>query len=339
MWPGLVGKVEGTSESPISLDRMLELTADAKVGDRGFDGVDIFLDEPHLNIDADQDEVLSLADKIAAKGLKVGTVVAPIWRDANGGSAMGSEDERGRFIAAVEKACKYAAVLRAHGVRSYGNIRIDAATSVEEWAADPVNGTMLIAQTFREAGVIAEGYGERLVAEGEICWGGMHTWKEMLKLLEAVDMPGSVGFQADLAHTYLYMLGYNTDQGALLTADHSDRQFWDAYKTMSDALRPWTYDFHVAQSDGSVHGSGTHDRTGRHCKADDPNGKLDIARCAEYWLLDEYGERRSEIEHICWDGCMFSNADLEQQSTWNTVLAAMIDVDAISKNSKKEVTV
>ncbi len=42
----------------------------------------------------------------------------------------------------------------------------------------------------------------------------------------------------------------------------------------------WTIDFHVAQNDGEVHGAGSHDKTGKHCRADDPNGKLDITKCA-----------------------------------------------------------
>ena len=45
---------------------------------------------------------------------------------------------------------------------------------------------------------------------------------------------------------------------------------------MTNALRPWTIDFHVAQNDATVYGSGTHDKTGRHCLPLDPNGKLDI---------------------------------------------------------------
>jgi len=88
-------------------------------------------------------------------------------------------------------------------------------------------------------------------------------------------MPGVVGFQADLAHTYLYLLGYNAPEHALLKAGHSHAEFVTAYTKMTDALRPWTLDFHVAQNDGTVHGSGSHDKTGRHCRADDPNGKLD----------------------------------------------------------------
>ena len=58
---------------------------------------------------------------------------------------------------------------------------------------------------------------------------------------------------------------------------------------MTHALRPWTIDFHVAQNDATVKGSGSHDKTGRHCLPNDPNGKLDIARHAGYWLRDDSG--------------------------------------------------
>ena len=43
MWPGLVGKEEGTDYPPISLDRMLELTAAAEVNGQKYDGIDYFL--------------------------------------------------------------------------------------------------------------------------------------------------------------------------------------------------------------------------------------------------------------------------------------------------------
>ena len=46
------------------------------------------------------------------------------------------------------------------------------------------------------------------------------------------------------------------------------------------ALRPWTIDFHVAQNDATVHGSGSHDNTGRHCLATDADGELHIPRDA-----------------------------------------------------------
>lgn len=326
MWPGLVGKEEGSAQPPISLEKMLTLTAQSNVNGRTYDGVDMFLYFSHLDIDASDDEICKLADHIQSLNLKVGTVVAPIWKDTNGGSAMGSPDDIAAFLAAVKKACRYTQILNEQGVRSYGNIRIDSATSVEDWIASPLENTKKIAHTFREAGKIAADFGERLAAEGEICWGGMHSWKDMLDLLEETGMPNQVGFQADLAHTYLYLLGYNAEDHRLISNTATDDEFWAAYKIMTDALRPWTIDFHVAQNDGSVHGSGAHDKTGRHCKADDPNGKLDIAECSKYWLLDADGQHRKEIDHLCWDGCMFDNEDLLQQSTWNRILDAMTQV-------------
>ena len=158
---------------------------------------------------------------------------------------------------------------------------------------------------------------------GEICWAGMHSWKDVLDLLEEVGMPDALGFQADLAHTYLYLLGYNAAEHALVQPGYSEDEFWAAYKQMTDKLRPWTIDFHVAQNDGEVHGAGSHDKTGKHCPADDPRGKLDIVKSAGYWLK---GAADRGIHHICWDGCMFPNATLEDPKTWNTILKTMIDV-------------
>ena len=177
--------------------------------------------------------------------------------------------------------------------------------------------------TFKQAAQIAKDSGERLAAEGEICWAGMHSWKDMLDVLEGVGMPEALGFQADLAHTYLYTLGYNAPEHALLQEGYSDAAFWAAYEQMTDKLRPWTLDFHVAQNDGQVHGAGAHDKTGKHCRADDPNGKLDIVKCAGYWLKDAAARG---IKHICWDGCMFPNAVLETADTWNKILDVMIKV-------------
>jgi sugar phosphate isomerase/epimerase len=323
MWPGLVGKEPGTDHPPISLDRMLELTAGAEVNGQKFEGVDLFLFHPHTDPDASDDEIRAMADKIASKGLKVGSLVAPVWPGTVGGSAMGSEQDRANFVLAVRKACRIAKLLNEHGVRSYGVIRIDSATGPADWVSDPVGNTKKIAATFREAAKVAQDYNERLAAEGEICWAGMHSWRTMVDLLNEVGMPETVGFQADLAHTYLYLMGYNAPEFALLREGYSPEEFDAAYTKMTDLLRPWTIDFHVAQNDGTVHGTGSHDKTGRHCPADDPNGKLDIVKASGYWLKDAPARG---IKHICWDGCMFPNAMLEKQETWNTILATMIKV-------------
>jgi len=157
----------------------------------------------------------------------------------------------------------------------------------------------------------------------------MHSWKKMVDLLERVNRPKSLGFQADMAHTLLYILGYNATEDAILPPewDWSDPHRLDeAMKTLTQALRPWTMDFHVAQNDATVHGSGTHDKTGHHCLPNDPNGKLSISHHAGYWLHGEDGRLTKAFRHICWDGCMFPNEVMMKPETWNDILGAMIAV-------------
>ncbi len=327
-WPGVVGK-GGDGEPPIDLDTMLDLTAAAEVDGVKFDGFDLFLFAPHVDIDSTDGQIKELADKARSRGLEIGTVVAPVWPPTGGGSAMGGESDRKKFLAQVSKGCRIAQKLRELGIRPNGAVRIDSACDPGSWSADPAGNTKRIAETFRESCKIAADHGERLAAEGEICWGGMHSWRAMLQLLEAVDRPDVLGFQADMAHTLLYLLGYNSPDDALLPENFDFRdedRFYAAYAKMTDALRPWTIDFHVAQNDATVHGSGSHDKTGRHCLADDPNGKLDIARAAGYWLRDASGEPTRKIRHICWDGCMFPNDVMMKPRTWKNILRAMVGV-------------
>ncbi len=326
MWPGLVGKGPDAEEPAIDLDTMLDLTAAAEVDGQKFEGVDLFLYDPHVNIDISDDDLKGVADKIAARGFVVGSVVAPVWFDA---SAMGDDEQRANFVTHVRKACRIAQKLREIGIRQTGVVRIDSAASPADWSEDPAGNTATIAATFQQACDVADEHGEKLAAEGEICWGAMHSWKEMLKLLEAVDRKGTLGFQADLAHTLLYLLGYNAPEDALISEDvaWSDPASFDAaYKQLTDALRPWTIDFHVAQNDATVKGSGSHDKTGRHCLAKDPKGKLDIVKASGHWLRGEDGEVTRTCRHICWDGCMFPNATMEDPQTWNDILASMIQV-------------
>jgi len=325
MWPGLVGKGSPGAEPCIDLDTMLDLTAKAEVNGVRFDGVDLFLYDPHVSIDLSDDGIKRLADKIQAKGFVVGSVVAPVWFDA---SAMGDETKRKNWVEHVRKACRIARKLRELGARPHGIVRIDSAASVHDWSNDPVGNTKLIARTFREGGKVAKDHGERLAAEGEICWGAMHSWRNIVRLLEMVDMPKVVGFQADMAHTLLYTLGYNAPEHRLVPEKFAwePGQFHGAMKKLTKALRPWTFDFHVAQNDATVKGSGTHDKTGRHCLATDPNGKLNIPRDAGYWMRDDAGKVTKKFKHICWDGCMFPNDVMTRQQTWNDILASMIQV-------------
>jgi sugar phosphate isomerase/epimerase len=328
MWPGLVGKGPGL-EPFIELDTMLDLTAGAEVAGVRFDGVDLFVYEPHVDIDSSDDDLRKLSEKARARGLSIGSLVAPVWSNTGGGSAMGDDAAQRRFLGQVEKACRIGRKLREIGIRKTGVIRIDSATTVSDWAKDPAPNTQRIANTFRQACTIAQDSGEKLAAEGEICWGGMHSWRRMVDLLELIDRPEAIGFQADMAHTLLYTLGHNAPEDRLLPEgfDWNDRTaLTQALATVASTLRPWTIDFHVAQNDATVKGSGLHDKTGRHCLPDDPSAKLDVVGHAGLWMRDESGTLLKNFDHICWDGCMFPNSVMKAPGTWNTILATMIAV-------------
>src|SRR6187551_2076988 len=103
MWPGLVGKGDGPDqEPPISLERMLDLTAKATVNGQKFDGIDYFLFLPHTDPNASDDELKRIADLIAGKGFTVGSLVAPVWPGTVGDSAMGDDAAQEKFLNAVK---------------------------------------------------------------------------------------------------------------------------------------------------------------------------------------------------------------------------------------------
>src|ERR687885_2081677 len=107
-WPGVVGKGSPGAEPTIDLDTMLDLTAKAEVDGVKFDGVDLFLFAPHVDIDATDEDLKALADRVRSRGLAIGSVVAPVWPPTGGGSGMGDEADRKKFVTQVRKACRIA---------------------------------------------------------------------------------------------------------------------------------------------------------------------------------------------------------------------------------------
>src|ERR1041384_8057071 len=122
MWPGLVGKGPD-SEPPIDLDTMLDLTANASGNGVKFDGADLFLFAPHVSIDASVDDVKRVADRIRARQLAVGSLVAPVWPPTGGGSAMGDAADRAQFVTQVRKACAIGKTPRGVGIPRARGIR------------------------------------------------------------------------------------------------------------------------------------------------------------------------------------------------------------------------
>ena len=126
-WPGIVGKGPD-SEPVISLDQMLQMTAAAEVNGTKFDGVDVGLLGPHFDIESGKEGAKRLADKVAAHGLEIGSLVAPIW----GGPAIGSKADQDHFVDMVRKSCEVGQTLREMGIRPNGIVRIDSASGVSD---------------------------------------------------------------------------------------------------------------------------------------------------------------------------------------------------------------
>ena len=319
-WPGVVGKGPG-GEPPIDLDTMLDLTADAEFEGVRFDGFDLFLFAPHIDIDSSDDQIRQLADKARARNLEIGTVVAPVWGPTGGGSAMGNADEQAKFLDAGPQGLPHrrAPAAVGHPAQRRGADRLGLARGglVRRPAGQPEADRRDLPRGLQDRRGPRRAAGRRrrnllgrhaqLEADAATAGDGRPrrrrsasrpTWPTRCSTCWATTPRRTPFCRPD----------FNW---------RNEDKFEAAYCQLTAALRPWTIDFHVAQNNATVHGSGTHDKTGRHCLPDDAQGKLDIPHHAGYWLRDEKGELTKRIRHICWDGCMFPNAVMMKRETWN----------------------
>ncbi len=328
MWPGLVGKGSPGAEPTIDLDTMLDLTAAAEVDGIKFDGVDLFLYEPHINIDISDDDLKALADKIAGKGFVVGSVVAPgLVRRARRWATRRS----GRTTwTAIRKACRIASGFASWASGPYGVVRIDTACSPADWADGPgrqpgEDRRDHQAGARRSPATTASAWPPRARSAGAGCTRG-GRWSTCSSGSASPRPSASrptwrIRSSTPWARTPPRTASCPTDY------DWKDRATLDAaLKTLTAALRPWTIDFHVAQNDATVFGSGTHDHTGRHCLATTPTASSTSPTTPASGCATRAGQLTKAIRHICWDGCMFPNDVMHKPETWNNILAAMIAV-------------
>jgi hypothetical protein len=204
MWPGLVGKEDGTDHPPISLDRMLELTAKAEVNGQKFEGIDCscFIRTPIRTPRTTRcgrwptksPAWASLSDRSSPR-------LAGDGRRLGDGFRRGPQEFRPRRRKGLPD-CRRAQEARRPEVRRDPDRlgRQGRRSGMPTRPATPRRSPPRSAKRPKWPD-----HGERLAAEGEICWAGMHSWKNMLDLLNEVGMPETVGFQADQAHTYLYL--------------------------------------------------------------------------------------------------------------------------------------
>ena len=156
MWPGLVGKGPD-SEPPIDLDTMLDLTAGA-----ASNGIEV---RRRRSVSVRPARQHRLRPTTISSGCATRSRRADSWsarwsrrcgRRPAAARRWASDDDRKNFLTQVRKACAIGKKLRDLGVRTYGVVRIDSASSPAEWAKDPEGNTKKIAETFREACDVAE---------------------------------------------------------------------------------------------------------------------------------------------------------------------------------------
>ena len=316
MWPGLVGKGAGrrAADRPRHHARADGRRRSQRREVRRRRSVPVRPAHRH-RLDRRRSEAARRQDRVG--NLVVGSLVAPVWPPTGGGSAWASEriartsSRRCARPAASPRSCSEL------GIRKYGIIRIDSANSPADWSPRiPTRTRSATSRHVPQAADIAESFGERLAAEGEICWGGMHSWKSHAGAARrrgpAPDrrLPGGHGAHPALHARLQRRRGRAPTRGLQLGAQDA---FDEALQ--GPDRRPAPLDQSISTSRRTTppsYGSGSHDKTGRHCPADDPNGKLDIARPRGLLAARRRQAASSSIKHICWDGCMFPNAAMVQ---------------------------
>ena len=301
-WPGVVGKGEG-SEPPIDLDTMLDLTAAAEVDGVRSSTASICSCSIRMSASTRPTTQLEEAGREGALARNLVDRLGRRPRLAADRRRLGDGRRRrsqASFSTQVRKGCRIARTLREMGIRPYGVVRIDSACGVGRVGREiPKPTRKRIADTFRKACDIAEEFGERLAAEGEICWGGMHSCAAHGRAARSGRTARKrSAFRPTWPTRSSIMLGHNAPEDASCrpTSTGTTRpRSTPATKQLTDALRPWTIDFHVAQNNGD----GPRLRQPRQNRPPlpaerPPTASSTSSKYAGYWLRDADGKPDQE---------------------------------------------
>ena len=184
-WPGVVGKGAPDSEPIIALDTLLEQTSKADVGVK-FDGVDLWLAEPHIDRQQ-QDDIKRVVDHIAGFGLESARSSrrsGPMPAAARPWATPRS----GRFVSGCAR--RPPSITDAQlSIRPTGGIRrfLDQRGGVGRRSGRQQTDR----ETFREAGKAAQDHSEFIVAEARSAG---HAFVARESQSARSHRPGVVGF-------------------------------------------------------------------------------------------------------------------------------------------------
>ena len=195
------------AEPPIDLDTMLDLTAAAEVDGIRFDGVDLFLFDPHVEHRRHRRraEAPGRQDRRARTSSSARSS-RPSGRRPAAARRWGATRTARSSSTQVRKACRIGReAARARRPASTASSASTRPSSPADWATDPEANTRRIAETFRAGlrhrrGATASGSPPRARSAGAACTAG-GGWSSCWRWSTG---PKTLGFQADMAHTLLY---------------------------------------------------------------------------------------------------------------------------------------
>ena len=311
MWPGVVGKGSGDGEPIIALDTLLELTSKAEYEGQKFDGVDLWLADPHVSIDSitrrrqarRRAHSRATASRSDPSSLRSGAAPAAARRWATPTSASASSS-------AVRKGMRHRQADARDGHPPDRRIRVDSSTSVEDWDKDPAPAPRRSPRPFARPARSPWTTARSCAIEGEICWGGMHSWRENVQAAR-----GWSACPASSATRPTWRIRCSSSSAPTpRRTGCSPRISTGATRPRSmpptkvaDALRPWTPRFPRRPER-------RHDVRLRLPRSDRPalpgRRSQRPARCHQARRLlaaRRHGNVTKTMRHICWDGCMFPN--------------------------------
>ena len=258
-WPGVVGK-GAAGEPPIDLDTMLDLTAAAEVDGARFDGVDLFLFDPHVSIDPRTTTSKRWPTRSGRADLVVGRVVAPVWPPTGGGVG----DGRLKRTKPVSHAGPQGLPHRARSCANSASARTASCASIRPAAPGrlgprPPGQQQRIAETFRR-GVrhrrglrrAARGRGGNLLGRhAQLGRGWWSCWRWSTGRRRSASRP-TWPTRCCTCWATTRRRTHSAGELRLERPAASD----DGLREPDRPLRPWTIDFHVAQNDATVNGLG-----------------------------------------------------------------------------------
>lgn len=347
-WPALVGKGgEANQEPPIPLDVILPLIAKAKgAGGNRFAGASVMLAGSHFDVkkcgssEGLRNEAKRFAGEFANHGVQIGPIVPPTWQ-WEGGGEMTNPDDHDKIISQFRIGLDAREVFESEGVLIPGHdpvYRIDTCTFAGGKSHSQYEEKRrIVAPLIQKLSKMLDAkFGEnaRLVVEFEICWDLIDNIKDGMRLIREVGQDNT-GVQCDGSHLLTELLGIcqttDADDGGYCASTANLPKGFDfrdngtlegAWQWAQEQIGDKVFDWHCTQNDGTVHGQGQHDKTGRHCRPDDPNGRIDPAFVEPLFLLGTKKEG-VRVQSRTWDGCMMPNGVLEAQDYYDNVLTYM----------------